>query len=268
MILGFVQGLTEFLPVSSSGHLVLFQNLFGLREPELLLDIALHMGTLLAVVVVFAREIGELFTALVQLPRLWREAGGLTPLLASNATVRLGMLIVVGSVPTAVIGLALKDYADRLFGSVALVGLMLCATGVLLLATRFLRGEERSIFRVSGYHALWIGLAQGLAITPGVSRSGATIATALLLGVNRDLAGRYSFLLSLPAILGALVVGLDVDTISTSVPALAIGVGTLAAAVVGYAALKLLLAVVRQGHLYRFAPYCFVVGALAFYLGH
>lgn len=261
--LGVVQGLTEFLPVSSSGHLVLFQNLFGFKEPELLFDISLHVGTLLAICLVFFRELRSLVTTLLRLPRLLTAAGGIKPLFVENEDVRLACLIVLGSVPTAFMGLMFHRVADRIFGSVGIVGTMLLITGTFLWLTRRLAGHSRQLRQVYSRDALTIGLVQGMAILPGISRSGSTICAALFLGVDRELAGRYSFLLSIPAILGALVLGLDGSLAGSSVSTEMMLLGGATAAVTGYVALKILMRVVRQGRLYRFAPYCWAVGLAA-----
>ncbi|BBO91332.1 undecaprenyl-diphosphate phosphatase [Desulfosarcina ovata] len=260
IILGTVQGLTEFLPVSSSGHLVLFQNLFGLKEPELLFDICLHVGTLLAVIIVFYREILKILTALIQLPRRMRSAGGLLRLFQVDPDIRMALLIVIGSVPTAIIGLLFKKITDQLFGSTAIVGCMLIVTGTLLWLTRRIRTQGRPVARTTLKDACLIGIVQGLAILPGISRSGSTIATALFLGVERKLAGRYSFLLSIPAIVGALVLGLDAPELATRIPLATIIAGSLVSAAVGWLALVILLRVVDRGQLHRFAPYCWLVG--------
>lgn len=263
VILGIIQGLTEFLPVSSSGHLVLFQNLFGLKEPELLFDISLHVGTLLAICIVFFNELRSIFLMLMRLPELIRASGGLQPVFADNEEFRIAVLIVIGSIPTAIIGFILHKSADYLFGTVWIVGLMLIATGMLLWFTRRLPVEGRLLSQVSGKDALAIGLVQGVAIIPGISRSGSTIAVALFLGVNRELAGRYSFLLSIPAILGALVLDFGSSLHQTSISGTTILLGTATAGIVGFAALKLLLRIVKQGQLYCFAPYCWFAGATA-----
>ena len=266
IILGTVQGLTEFLPVSSSGHLVLFQNLFGMHEPELLFDICLHVGTLTAVLIVFYREIFQILTALVQFPGRLRSAGGIRNLLAGDESIRMALLIVVGSIPTAVIGLLFKEITDQLFGSLTIVGCMLLVTGTLLWLTRRIRSKGRPIERTSLKDALLVGLVQGLAILPGISRSGSTIATALFLGVDRKLAGRYSFLLSIPAIVGALVLGLDTPELHTTIPLGTILAGSVISAVVGWLALVILLRVVDRGQLHRFAPYCWLVGTITLFL--
>ncbi|WP_419660406.1 UppP: undecaprenyl-diphosphatase (Bacitracin resistance protein) [Desulfosarcina variabilis str. Montpellier] len=262
IVLGVVQGLTEFLPVSSSGHLVLFQNLFGLQEPELLFDICLHVGTLAAVLVVFFREIVEILIALVRIPGQIKPAGGLLRLFRTDPQVRMALLIVVGSIPTAIIGLLFKEITDQLFGSTAIVGCMLIVTGSVLWLTRLVRKKGRSITDATFMDALIIGVVQGLAILPGISRSGSTISAALFLGLDRKVAGRYSFLLSIPAIVGALVLGMDEPELQTSIPLGTIVVGSVASALVGWLALVILLRVVDRGQLHRFTPYCWLVGVI------
>ena len=267
IVLGVIQGLTEFLPVSSSGHLVLFQNLFGLKEPALLFDICLHVGTLAAVIIVFYRDILEILTALVQIPGRMKSAGGLLRLFQVDPAMRMALLIVIGSIPTAVIGLLFKEITDQLFGSIAMVGCMLIVTGTLLWLTRRIQRQGRPIGKTTLKDALIIGLIQGIAIIPGISRSGSTIATALFLGVDRKVAGRYSFLLSIPAIVGALVLGLDAPEMQTTIPLGTILAGSAVSALVGWLALVILLRVVDRGQLHRFAPYCWLVGIIALGFG-
>ena len=245
-ILGIIQGLTEFLPVSSSGHLVLFQNLLGFKEPELLLDCSLHLGTLLAVLIYFRNDLKKIAT------EIWK--GDLKSPHAS-----LALWIVVGSIPTAVIGLVFKTPLERLFGSVTIVGFMLIATGMIVGLTRMIPEGYGARTRVGILVALTVGTAQGLAIIPGISRSGATIVCALLFGLNRDLAGRFSFLLSIPAIIGALAIQIDLDSLER-VGLVPLGFGFFSSAIVGLLSLKLLMGIVRKGHLYYFAPYCWAIG--------
>ncbi len=263
LVLGLVQGLTEFLPVSSSGHLVLCQHLFGLVEPELLFDICLHVGTLLAVVVVFYKDLLGLLQTLGRLPALVRSAGGIGSLFARNTDFRLLVMIVMGSFPTAVLGLVFASLARQLFSTIWLVGAALLISGTCLWLTRHRKTAGRDIRQMRLRDAFFIGLVQGLAIIPGISRSGTTIAAALYLGVERELAARFSFLLAIPSILGALVIGLDGLAFRGTLPADTIVIGSLVAAVAGYTALVILLKIVKQGQLHRFAPYCWVVGALA-----
>ena len=263
ILLGILQGLTEFLPVSSSGHLVLLQRLFGIHEPELLFDISLHIGTLAATCTVFRREIGSILSTLIRLPALIKGAGGFGTLFKENEDIRIAVLIVAGSVPTAILGVLFHEIADRIFSAVRIVGAMLLVTGTLLLLTRWCGFKSRPLKQVSTKDALIIGTVQGLAILPGISRSGSTISTALFLNIDRDVAGKYSFLLSIPAMLGALIMGLNSEIIHNSVAGSRILMGSVAAACVGFIALKFLLHVVKKGRLYMFAPYCWILGIIS-----
>jgi undecaprenyl-diphosphatase len=256
IFLGIIQGLTEFLPVSSSGHLVVGKNLLGFREPELLLDTALHFGTLLAVCVYFRSDLLQMIQELLRLiPK--GERGRPRP----GPHAMLALMVVIGSIPTALIGIIFKDPLESLFGSVTTVGMMLVVTGLIVGITRFIPETYGKRGQVSVLIALAIGAAQGLAIVPGISRSGATIVCGLLLGLNRDLAGRFSFILCIPAIIGALLLQLDMAAI-TRVGAVPLIAGFLVSALVGFFALKLLMGMVRRGHFYYFAPYCWAIGIL------
>ncbi len=261
IFLGAIQGLTEFLPVSSSGHLVLFQHLMGIREPELLFDTALHFGTLLALLIVFRQDVLHLLRTFLSLfsPRQLKM---LPERYRQDENVRLLVLIVVGTIPTVALGVAFKDLFEQLFSSVGVVGFTLCITGTLLLFTRKFPGGRRDIMQVVLLQALVIGFVQGLAITPGISRSGSTIAIALFLGIERETSGRFSFLLSLPAVFGATLLNFS----TTMVPdhqVSAIVLGTLAALITGYVSLVFLLKLIKRGKFYLFAPYCFLAGGVA-----
>jgi undecaprenyl-diphosphatase len=199
----------------------------------------------------------------LQLPRLVQEAGGPGRLLAENSEVRLMAMIFVGSIPTAILGMLFATAAEHLFSNAGLVGITLIITGTVLWFTHKFSRPGYTIGQMPWYHGLLIGLAQGLAITPGISRSGATIATALYLGMDRRTAFRFSFLLSIPAISGAFLLGLDGKALAGSLPVGMMLAGGLSAALVGYIALKILSRLVIGGWLYRFAPYCWIVGAIA-----
>ncbi len=258
IFLGIVQGLTEFLPVSSSGHLVIFENLLGMKEPEILLDASLHLGTLIAVCIYFRKDLVNMVTELWSFVSPGSNKEGLKP----NA--RLAMMVVLGTVPTAIIGLAFKDSIEKAFGSLFVVGIMLLITGVIVGITRFIPKAHCTATRVGPLIALAIGVAQGLAIMPGISRSGSTIVCALLLGLDRELAGRFSFLLAIPAILGAVVLQLDADAIQR-VGVAPLILGLVSSGIIGFLALKLLMGIVKKGHFYYFAPYCWGVGLLTLY---
>ncbi len=266
-ILGLVQGLTEFLPVSSSGHLVLGQHLLQTEvDATLIFEVLVHLGTLAAVVTVYRREIWNLIRYLfVQAPQLikergWRNGGAEAFWRREDGRFITGVVVI--TIITGVVGLAIKDTIEPLFQSVSAVGIALMITALLL--TLSILGRER--FQDAGAIPLWVfiavGVAQTMALTPGISRSGSTIAVALLLGVDRKTAGALSFIASIPAILGATLLEvkdgpLDFQTLAPSL----LGMGV--AAVVGWVALVFVLQFVRQGRFWIFAPYCLIVGLLA-----
>lgn len=262
-VLGAVQGLTEYLPVSSSGHLVIAQSLFGLSEPALFFDIVLHMGTLAAVVWYYWNDIVRAVYDLVEGSRALANGQGWDSVNNRAPGFRLSFLIIVGTIPTGLIGVLFKDEFESMFGSASRAGLMLIVTGTFLFLTRYTSGEGRGISGVAWWEAVIIGIAQGLAITPGISRSGATISAALFMGIGRETAARFSFLLSIPSIVGAMI--LKFEPGGAGVPAASLALGFATSLVVGYACLVLLVAIVKKGRLPWFSYYCFAVGALAFF---
>jgi undecaprenyl-diphosphatase len=247
ILLGVVQGITEFLPVSSSGHLVLFQKLFGLSEGVLSFDIALHMATLLALAWVFRRDLLAMI---------------------AHPFSKLTLLVVVGTIPTAIIGFALKDLVEGLFESGRTLGFEFIATGMALLAAEAIaknRGPGKGIEAVSYLDASIVGVAQGLAILPAVSRSGLTLAGALSRGIDREAALRLSFIMSIPPILGASL--LDIKDVveaggaaASGMPLLPLAAGMAAAAISGYAAIRFMLKVFSKASLKAFAYYVFALG--------
>jgi undecaprenyl-diphosphatase len=261
-VLGLVQGLSEFLPISSSGHLVIAQNLFGLSEPEVFFDLILHLGTLSAVVYFYRIEVLGMIAELRQLASPKRLAVSYK----TRPLFRLGVLVVIGSIPTALIGLLFEDYLTSLFSDVLAVGINLFITASLLFFTAFCKNTTvRSELEFPALLAVYIGIAQGIAIAPGLSRSGVTIALAILLGCDRILAARYSFLLSIPAILGGLI--LKIPTASQSdFPLDAMAVGFVMACIVGYFALKLLSFLLAKDRFHIFTPWCILAGLTAMYL--
>ena len=265
--LGVVQGVTEFLPVSSSGHLVLFQHLLGIKEPMLAFDISVHVGTLFAVVIFFFKDIIGILKSLLRLISVLPDKKAAAGLMTEDKGIRMALLIIAGSVPTAVLGLLFKEMAETLFSSVTLVGVTLLITGLILWCTKWTGENGHGIRRFSVKGGLTVGLVQGLAIIPGISRSGSTIAAGLFLGLDRETAARFSFLLSIPAIAGAGLLGAKDLIGQSNLPFMVIAVGTLASCIVGYASLKFLVWVVGRGRLYLFAPYCAAIGILALVVG-
>lgn len=259
LILGTLQGLTEFFPVSSSGHLVLGQTFFNIKEEVLLFDIFVHLGSLFAVMIVFRKSILTMLDSTFR--GCWsiacrKESAG--NLYRTRPELRVAAAIVIGTLPAVVVGLAFKDGIEQLFHSAGAVFLAMGFTGIVLLGTFMARPGTRPVGILAG---LLIGMAQAVAITPGISRSGMTIASALFLGVKRDTAGEFSFLLSIPAILGATVFAAKdlFEQGAVTLTAGAITAGVAASFVSGWISLVLLMGVVRKGKLGYFGYYCLAV---------
>ena len=250
-ILGMVQGLTEFLPVSSSGHLVVFQQFLTEEQVPVVFDLILHLGTLLPIVWIYREKILELFRILFTNP--------------FGAKARLGWFIILGSVPTALIGILLEDVFERIFHTPMMVGIAFFVTGSFLFATKYIGQGNKDEQDMTWRDALLIGIVQGVAITPGISRSGSTISVAMLLGLRRDLAAKYSFLLSIPAIVGGFVLKAR-DISSANLDPLVLGVGFVTSALVGVFALQVLLRLVNSGDFSKFAYYMWLVSVVAIFL--
>ncbi len=267
IILGIIQGLTEFLPVSSSGHLVIFQFLFGLTEPALSFDISVHIGTLLAVAVVFRKDILAIIVSGVRFLKSIFQKTVIDKKPKDDPDLKLLLFIIIGSVPTAIIGLLFHKIADQLFSSTMLVGIMLMVTGMILWFAGRLRENNGRNKEITIAKALIIGVVQGLAVIPGISRSGSTIAAGLFIGLSRETSARYSFLLSMPAILGAAVLSFAGLPVVSTISYTAMLIGSFTSFIVGYFALRLLLYFVKKGRLHIFAPYCLLAGIVAITLG-
>ena len=258
IFLGIIQGLTEFLPISSSGHLVLFQNILGFKEPELLLDVSLHLGTLIAVCIFFRSDLKGM------IEETWRFSTNLLngrkgPYVDKGVNLWLTLWVLVGTVPTVLIGLVFRAPLEGLFGDVKKTGFMLVCTGVILALTRLLPKDYTVRKEVGLLTALAVGAAQGIAIIPGISRSGATIVCGMAFGMGRELSARFSFLLSIPAIAGAMLLELASGRFG-GVNFIPLILGLLSSAIVGLIALKILMTIVRKGNLSFFAPYCWALG--------
>lgn len=255
ILIGIIQGATEFLPISSDGHLVLIPAVFGLSQPDLVLIGLVHAGTLLAILSYFWRDLIAIARAVLT---------GLAqrkPLATADA--RLGYWMVLGSIPAGIVGLLAIDFFEAQFGSptVAAVGLLI--TAVFLVIGERLKSGTKSLDRLTWLDALLIGLFQVLALFPGISRSGTTIAAGLGRGLDRPTAARFSFLVGLPAIAGAgLLSIIDIFSAQGSLPAGHYLAAFIAAAVVGYGCIAFLLNWVKRHTLYPFAIYCAVAGLL------
>jgi undecaprenyl-diphosphatase len=253
LLLGIIQGLTEFLPVSSSGHLVIAQKFIHVPDRIAVpFDIAIHLGTLVAVVLYFQKDLRQLIGGLLR-----RE----------KDSIKLAWFLILGTVPAIVLGLAFKDYIEQLFGSGTATAWQLIINGLMLVVADRLSGT-RLIENLNSGDSLWIGLGQAVAIIPGISRSGATMAVGLWRKLSRQAAARFSFLLSIPVILGAGVLGAKDLTHGgyQQIGAVPFWLGVIAAAVSGYLVIKLFLSFLGKGSLRGFGYYCLVLGGVALIL--
>ncbi len=252
VILGIVQGITEWLPVSSSAHLVILQHLFG-YENSTAYDIMVHGGTLLAVILYFRHDflmlIKNFFLTFIDLFKIGKGA------FTINEERRVTWYILVATVPIVIVGLALQDYIDTIFNSLLLVGIALIITGFWLASTYSKNGKEDVNLKKS----LIIGLAQSAAILPGISRSGSTISTGMLLNIAKEKAARFSFLMSIPAIGGAFA--LELFTLPKNemlnIPNIT---GFITSFIVGILTIHLLLGIIKRGKFYLFSIYCWILG--------
>ncbi len=250
IILGIIQGITEFFPVSSSGHLVIFQALFGMKEPLLTFDIVLHFGTLVSITIFFHKDILDLFNrvgCLQQPTRLFRSTL---------------FYLAIASIPTFIIALLFKDTVEKFFGMPRQVGFMLLLTGAWLIFVTF-RSKKNMREKSPGVvNSVLIGVAQGIAIMPGISRSGATIGAGLLAGLKREVAFKFSFLLAIPAILGAtLLESREIVAGLTSGDYLYFLSGAFTAMAVGLVSIGVLSRIIRSGRLYIFGIYCILAAS-------
>lgn len=257
IILGIIQGLTEFLPVSSSGHIALAEAMLSdgkqlSADDNLLLTAILHSATALSTIVIFRKDIFQILRDLVKFE--WNES------------TQFAGKIILSMIPVGIIGVFFKDEIEVFFqGNILLVGVMLLLTGFLLLFTHYVepvKGEKVSFFR-----AFIIGLAQAIAIMPGISRSGATIATALLLKTDKVHAARFSFLMVLPPIFGATLLEIkdymEVSVVQEGISIVALSAGFFAAFLTGLLACRWMIELVKKGKLFYFSLYCFAVGMIA-----
>jgi len=238
-VLGLVQGVTEWLPVSSSGHLVLVQNFFGISEP-IIFDVVLHFASLLVILFVFWKDIVGLVSGLLRLEKY---------------SVRFFLMLVLASVPVAFVGFFFNDFIKSVFNNNYTVGVSLLVTSVLLFLSKYPKVKNKGLNFVSSFV---VGIAQAAAILPGISRSGATISSGLMMGVKKEEIAKFSFLLFIPAIIGA---GLfEMGDISGVSDFSVLFVAFLTALVFGFLSLKLLLSLIKKGKFHYFAWYCLVLG--------
>ena len=233
-ILGIIQGLTEFLPVSSSGHLVITQTFLGISHPPLLFDVMVHVGSLIAVIIFFLSRLKKI-------------------------TLHLAKLTIIGTIPAAIVGLLIEPLLESIFTSLLIVGLGLIWTAILLASTKIWPPSKKP-FPLTPTKSLIIGIFQAIAIMPGVSRSGSTISSASIQGISKESAFYFSFLLAIPAILGAMVLQLSELQSLDQLLTIPFIVGFLSATISGLFALRLLQHLIKSTKLHYFSVYCFLLG--------
>lgn len=261
VILGLVQGLAEFLPISSSGHLALLQNIFGVKGDQVLFfTVLLHVGTLVSVFIIYWRDICELIVELVLTIKDLCTGKGLR--LAERPVRKLGVMIIVATIPTALIGLLFNDIFNGLYLSLLAIGIGFLITGVLMFLAERIGSAHKGIEKMNFRNAVFIGVLQGIAIYPGISRSGSTLVGGLTTGLERTFAVKFAFLISIPSILGSVVLELP-DAIKEGIDPQLIGpilAGMAVAAVSGFIAIKTMIQIVSKKKLSYFSYYVWALG--------
>ncbi len=260
IIIGLVQGLTEFLPVSSSAHLIFAQQFLGVTEPSLAFDVLLHLGTLVAVVGYFFKDIVRMiiafFKSLTDIVK-----GRFKSEIKRDPYKKLAWFTILATIPVGIAGIVFDDLVESLFTGITLPAFFLLITGCLLFASQRMNTGKINVKEINWKEALILGCGQACALLPGLSRSGTTIATGLLLDLDKEFAAKFSFILSIPAILGATVIQLK-DVSITNVELTAWIAGFAIAAISGYLAIKFLLKLIKERSLDVFAYYCWIIGII------
>lgn len=262
IILGLIQGLAEFLPISSSGHLALLQYFFGVDSEQVLpFAVLLHLGTLISVFIIYRKDIGDLILELGRLIKDIFTGKGLR--INSNPTRRLGFMIIVATIPTGVMGILFNDFFNNLYLNIVAVAIGLILTGIILAVAEKMGKSDKDVYGMKFRHALFVGVMQGIAICPGISRSGSTLFGGLISGLDRKFAVKFAFLVSIPSILGSVVLeapaafeqGMDMSLLG---PVIA---GVIVSAVSGIIAIKWMIKVVSDKRLTGFTIYVWLVAA-------
>ncbi len=276
ILMGFIQGLTEFLPVSSSGHLAIFKQFFDIEEPGMFFDILLHLGTLVAVFIVYHQDIWKMIcegcciirdsflNVITFFKNIGKDIKEPYHHVVNSSYRKFVMLVIVSTIPTAIIGYVAKDLVEMASQLVIVPGICLIITAILLFIADRVPDGGKVPKNITYTNAFIVGICQGIATLPGLSRSGTTITACLLNGYSRKFAVKYSFIMSIPAILGALVLDIkDVDfSLLTSSDAINYVAGTVVAGIVGYICIKTMLVVVRKKKFTIFSVYCLIMGAI------
>jgi undecaprenyl-diphosphatase len=268
IILGIVQGLTEWLPVSSSGHLALLQLAMGLEVP-VFFDLVLHIGTLTGVFAIYRKDIFSILSSIYAFIGLHLSSRNRRVSRSSfdKTDITYTRLIIIGMIPTAAIGIAFKSFFEYSFHDTQAISIGFIATGILVFMTRFLKSSDK---KLGNTDAFWIGMGQGLSIFSSISRSGITLSIGMFRGLEKSSLVKYSFLLSIPAIIGASIFDLasaDSETLAKmyDIPASSYVAGVFFSAVVGFASIKFLIKVINNQSFYLFSFYCVAIGLVTFF---
>ncbi len=252
IILGLVQGLTEFLPISSSGHLVFAERLLNIKRGDVVFEVMVHMGTLIAVLIFFRKRILEIIVSIFAI-------GKKNKTFLENEGLRMAWYLVLGTIPAVIFGFLFKDFLENSFSSIRWTSIEFLVTGAILIATVWAIDRGRNM---NSKNSVIIGIAQAFAIIPAISRSGSTIAAGMFMGVSKEKAAEYSFLLSIPAIGGAAILELPnfMKLAPSSTVMMTYLIGTLISAIVGYLSIAFLISVIRKGRFFYFGLYCIALG--------
>ncbi|MFO7842062.1 MAG: undecaprenyl-diphosphate phosphatase [Fidelibacterota bacterium] len=261
IILAIIQGLTEFLPVSSSGHLVLGEYLLGIESPGVTLAVFLHFGTFLSVLVIFWKDIVKIMIAMIaNFWKVWKYPA----LIRENENFAMGLFIILSMIPAGLIGIFFGEEIALLFKNIYMTGVALLVTGTLLFLTQWAKDTKRPL---KGWRALLMGIAQAVAIIPGISRSGSTVSTGMFLGMPRKKVAKFSFLMALPLIFGAALLEAKEAFATTDFVWSGMIIGTATSFLFGYFAVKWLMRAIINGKLHFFGFYCLALGFITLIFG-
>ncbi len=264
LYLALLQGLTEFLPVSSSGHLVFYQKVFGFQEPLLCFDIILHLATTLSVIIFLKNDLKKIFIETFVSLKQVINGKSFVSVWQEHAMFRLGVFVFVAILPAVLFGLMFSDMIEKMFGSLKLVGVTFILTGTILFLTKFVGKNNRKDFRLKD--ALFIGLAQAISIIPGISRSGSTIACGMFRGLDKNLAARFSFILAVPTIIAAGIYKLMHGIGEINISIVVLGVSFFIAFLSGYVSLFFLSKMIAKAKFHYFAYYCWLMGCISIFM--
>jgi undecaprenyl-diphosphatase len=257
LLLAVIQGITEFIPISSSGHLAVAQLLLGFQEPPVAFDVVLHAGTLIAVLIYYRKDLMEMIRSLRNPASLIKMDG------KSDSPQKLMLLLIIACIPTAVMGVLLKSMIESAFSDLRRVAFEFLIGGALMFATLLRKKYTRGVAEMNAGDALIIGVMQGVSLFPAISRSGATISAALLLGIRPDVSARFSFLLSIPAILGAIIFEAgDIQAHVDHGNLLLYLISGVVAGIFGYLSIRPLIRIIQAARFHYFAYYCWIAGLL------